>query len=135
MTSIDVRFWRKVQIGGQQECWVWKGEMSLDGYGMFSYGRDLRVRAHRFAWMLSFGEPEGVIHHDCGERLCCNVAHMQDLSPEEHDKLHWRTTWAGRRAAPVAVLLGAPEPRENRGGLGPAPRPGRRRAVRREFRE
>jgi hypothetical protein len=71
------RFWEKVDVGGPDECWEWKGERTAKGYGRFDVaGR--HIRAHRFAWELAHGPiPEGMfaLHH-CDNPPCCNPAHL-----------------------------------------------------------
>ena len=68
------RFWPFVDTSaGPEACWLWTGG-TQKGYGAFGIRADLIVRAHRFAWELTYGPiPEGlnVLHH-CDTPLCCN---------------------------------------------------------------
>ena len=74
--SIEERFWEKVTIGNQSECWNWKGTVS-GKYGRFYLDGRLRV-AHMVSWELSFGEiPDSMfIHRHCRNSLCCNPSHL-----------------------------------------------------------
>lgn len=71
------RFWRKVQWGGRDGCWLWLGA-KRDGYGQFRVaGR--QHQAHRVAWVLTGRGPipEGlVLHHLCAQPACVAPHHM-----------------------------------------------------------
>jgi hypothetical protein len=86
-------FWSKVNIGGDDDCWLWTGA-TLRGYGTFTKGRrvGLSGSAHRISWILHNGPiPDGMeIHHACGSRSCVNPAHLECVSPEEHRCRHER---------------------------------------------
>lgn len=69
------KFWDKVDILTENECWEWLGsKFQNTGYGRTSYGY-----AHRVAFELSKGEiPEGLhILHSCDNKLCCNPNHLR----------------------------------------------------------
>lgn len=76
--AIVERFWSKVEIGMNDECWPWRAGRSSSGYGAFAVtSRDL-VGAHRIAYQIEHGEiPAGlwVLHH-CDNPPCCNPAHL-----------------------------------------------------------
>ena len=45
--------------------------------------------AHRRVYRIVRGEPEGVLHHRCRNRLCVNPWHMQDVPDQStHMALH-----------------------------------------------
>ena len=75
------RFWDKVDRSG--DCWVWTAAHNRkpNGYGVFAITKHNLVVAHRFSYMLHYGEiPEGMqIDHRCHNRSCVNPDH---LNPE-----------------------------------------------------
>jgi hypothetical protein len=70
-------FWSKVAVGEPQQCWMWKGSVAGDNYGVYWF-RKKHVGAHRVAWIHTFGEiPKHLqICHACDVPLCCNPRHM-----------------------------------------------------------
>lgn len=83
-TSVEARFWSKVQKGDL--CWTWIGGTFTEGYGAFSPAAGRRVRAHRYAYELVVGPiPEGlVLDHLCRNILCVNPAHLEPVTSGEN---------------------------------------------------
>ncbi len=76
--------------------WDWTGSKSKDGYGHMlvpdGKGGQRRERVHRLVWRIFVG-PIGPfpLHHDvdlCHLRSCCNPAHLEPLTDEEHGLAH-----------------------------------------------
>lgn len=84
MEQKDVdRFWSKVQIGGQDECWPWCGAVGNSGHGRFKVAGKL-YSPHRIAFGLTNGDIENVdefhvtvIRHKCDNPPCCNPSHLE----------------------------------------------------------
>ena len=100
------RFWSKVDRGGPDECWLWRGGVSTNGYGNF-YVSGRLVRAHRYAYETHYGPvaPELQVCHRCDNKPCCNPAHlfrgtksdnMRDCAAKGRNasqRRPWRTTY------------------------------------------
>jgi len=74
----QARFWARGAKRGPDDCWLWTGGRSSDGYGLAITAPFTRLGAHRIAWALHWGrEPgEGFVCHSCDTPLCCNPAHL-----------------------------------------------------------
>jgi hypothetical protein len=83
------RFWSKVDKSSDPDgCWRWTGR-TVKGYGTISTGNGKAYEAaHRVAWLLVHGEapdPDLVLDHLCGNRLCVNVErHLEQVSFAEN---------------------------------------------------
>jgi tRNA(Ile2) C34 agmatinyltransferase TiaS len=70
------------------DCIIWTKGKSM-GYGtVMREGK--KIRAHQAAWLDAGNElvPGTNLHHVCGERLCINAEHLQQMSLAEHARLH-----------------------------------------------
>lgn len=101
------RFWDKVDIKSEDECWNWKGAISSGGYGGFRVDYHT-VKSNRFAWKCTYGEIKGklMVLHKCNNKLCCNPNHlylgtavdnMRDRSKDDPD-FHSRQDWSWRKS-------------------------------------
>lgn len=78
------KFWKQVDIGEAHECWLWTGLVHcVTGYGVchLLFGEVRPRYAHRIAHLLSgnmlaSGTRKMSIRHTCGNKLCCNPAHL-----------------------------------------------------------
>lgn len=75
--TIDERFWEKVAVGSNEDCWPWLAALTHDNYGRFSVDGG-QVMSHRMAWILTNGklEPNICVCHSCDNPPCCNPAHL-----------------------------------------------------------
>lgn len=71
------RFWSKVAVGTDKQCWEWRGATKTLGYGRMKVEGKNRT-ASRIAWELANGEPLGDRHalHTCDNPKCCNPYHI-----------------------------------------------------------
>ena len=71
------RFWDKVDIRGDAECWKWTaGIGNSQGYGTFSY-KNKSIQAHRMSMILSGYNVDGfMVLHKCDNPPCVNPNHL-----------------------------------------------------------
>jgi len=71
------RFFSKVDIKGDDECWNWLVHKNSDGYGTFKYNYT-SIPAHRMLWLIFNNEiPEKMyVLHTCDNPSCCNPKHL-----------------------------------------------------------
>ena len=78
-TDKDIaRFWSRVdKTDDVNSCWEWTAAKINAGYGQVSLN-GTTVLAHRFAWVLHFGDiPEGLcVLHKCDNRGCVRPDHL-----------------------------------------------------------
>lgn len=79
MNTLLTRFWSKVSIGSQDECWLWIGSTNSDGYGIFWLNSTDKIRAHRFSFQLANKNCELhglLVCHRCDTPSCVNPNHL-----------------------------------------------------------
>lgn len=98
----------KISVDVETGCWIWKGFIEKDGYGM-AYLRGRTGRAHRIIYAALIGEIPSLLHldHLCGVRPCVNPEHLEPVDWQENN----RRSGAKRRKA--ACVNGHPMVGEN----------------------
>jgi len=86
LTEKDLnRFWQKVAVRGDDECWLWMGARVNDnGYGSFTVANGKpggkKIVASRISCFLAHGEPPQDWNrslHSCDNPPCCNPHHLR----------------------------------------------------------
>lgn len=113
------RFWAKVdkRTAAGDDCWVWTGALSDEGYGNFSIilaGRRHVVRAHRVAWFFHHQaslEADLYLDHfltpalQCHGRFCVNPSHLEPVPKHINDERSTgATSKVGQRYRRTLVL-------------------------------
>lgn len=75
--KLIARFWARVDVRGENDCWPWTKHTDDDGYGRLRIGNGKRTPAHRFACTLAHGESDLSALHSCHFPPCCNPAHLR----------------------------------------------------------
>jgi hypothetical protein len=68
------RLWSRVDVRGEQECWLWKGR-TYRGYGLIDIDHRPQL-AHRLIFEEANGYQPPAVCHRCDNPPCCNPAHL-----------------------------------------------------------
>ncbi len=71
-----VRLGEKIQRRDPDDCWLWKGSTTPEGYGKLSVDGKT-CYAHRLSYEIDKGPPGKLcVLHTCDNPPCCNPAHL-----------------------------------------------------------
>lgn len=78
----EQRFWSRVEVKAEDECWPWLGKTEKNGYGRISITTRPYTRTHQFSHRIAFVLRYGALNdgecslHECDNRPCCNPKHL-----------------------------------------------------------
>lgn len=82
---IEDRYWEKVNIKNNDECWNWLAAQDGHGRGVVRYNNK-NVVAHRISYLLHYGELNKDLNilHKCDNPICCNPHHLKQGTQAEN---------------------------------------------------
>lgn len=78
-------FWRKVDVRGPDECWVWRHSLK-GGYGNHCVNC-VTWCAHAYAYFITHGvksSRQQQVMHTCNNKACCNPKHLVLGTPSQN---------------------------------------------------
>jgi len=95
--SLEARFWQKVEIGSEDDCWHWSAAKNKGGYGVVGTGGRRTALATHVCLLLS-GRPKpsekSFACHKCDNPSCVNPHHLwwgdvTENNRDMHNKKRW----------------------------------------------
>lgn len=88
-SNLEYRFWPKVDIRSEKECWPWIGAHLSNGYGSLGAvlvnGRIVsQIGAHRVSFFIANGHWPNITRHTCDNKNCVNPFHLIDGTTKQN---------------------------------------------------
>lgn len=87
LSNSDIRrFWSKIEIKLENECWNWIPKPHKTGYSHFRVKNKI-YKGNRIAWIITNGdipEDKPYILHSCHNKRCCNPNHLRAGTQQEN---------------------------------------------------
>jgi hypothetical protein len=95
------RFWSKVNIKGEDECWNWTASLHRSGYGHYKIKNEVKGPHQCALWLACCPQIENKTHalHTCKQnRICCNPKHLYwgDNQDNMNDKINDETGYCAK---------------------------------------
>lgn len=104
------KFWSKVDIRGEDECWEWKGYFHAWGYGRFYYDHSMHY-AHRVSYAIANNDDiDGLfVRHTCDNPPCVNPNHLLKgtAADNTHDMLERGRASCGEKHSTILKRVAA----------------------------
>ncbi len=86
----SIRFWEKVDVKSDDECWKWRSHIDKWGFGWFKIGNKTST-IHRLVYESINGEilKGGEIGHLCNVHNCCNPKHLYIKEKKSLEQRFW----------------------------------------------
>lgn len=79
------RLLRYLKPTTKKKCWNWKGNIGVNGYGVFFY-HGKSYKAHQVSYRIFIGEVGNglVLDHLCRNTKCVNPSHLEAVTQKEN---------------------------------------------------
>jgi hypothetical protein len=86
VTALNARFYAKVRVDFDTNCWLWVGAVQTSGYGSVGIGNKRTALVHRLSYEAHNGPiPDGLtIDHLCRNKTCVNPDHLEPVTLAEN---------------------------------------------------